>query len=195
MPFQLMNTENGYVSAKFQNKKDYEKVLSQGPWVIYGQYLTVQPWTIDFRPSQLYLSIVMAWIHLSSLLRYMYNPKIVKEIKDMVGKVVKLDYNIDNRTRGRFTRMAVYVNLDKTPISQVNGITQRIEYESLPIVYFSCGPYGHLKELCLRAFIVLKLQGSEVLSNNRSSTELGMAEREKVYESWMLAERKSWRKS
>ncbi|MBA0577893.1 hypothetical protein Golob_024909 [Gossypium lobatum] len=31
----------------------------------------------------------------------------------MVGKVVKLDFNIDNGARGHFSRMVVYVNLDK----------------------------------------------------------------------------------
>lgn len=42
----------------------------------------------------------------------------------MVRKVVKLDFNIDNGVRGRFARMAVYVNLKKALISQVlvNGI-------------------------------------------------------------------------
>ncbi|MBA0870833.1 hypothetical protein Goshw_017775 [Gossypium schwendimanii] len=48
LPFQLMDIENGYYLAKFQDKRDFEKVISQGPWVIYGQYLTVQPWTINF---------------------------------------------------------------------------------------------------------------------------------------------------
>ncbi|MBA0732721.1 hypothetical protein Gogos_016793 [Gossypium gossypioides] len=80
MPFQLMEIENGYFLAKFQNKEDFDKVLSQGLWVIYGQYLMVQPWTIDFRSSQPYLSIVMAWICLSGLLGYMYKRKIVEEI-------------------------------------------------------------------------------------------------------------------
>ncbi|MBA0843807.1 hypothetical protein Goarm_000966 [Gossypium armourianum] len=41
------------------NSKDYEKVLSQGPWIIYGQYLTVQPWTMEFNHVQPYPSIVM----------------------------------------------------------------------------------------------------------------------------------------
>ncbi|KAH1090968.1 hypothetical protein J1N35_018225 [Gossypium stocksii] len=42
-PFHLMDIENGYYLAKFQYVADYNKVFSQGPWLIYGQYLTVQP--------------------------------------------------------------------------------------------------------------------------------------------------------
>ncbi|MBA0729545.1 hypothetical protein Golax_025593 [Gossypium laxum] len=165
---QFSNRVHQLLIKDMDTMMDYEKVLSQGPWVIYRQYLTVQLWTIDFRPSQPYPSIV-----------------------------VKLDYNIDNRTRGHFARMAVYLNLDKPPISQVliNGITQLIDYELLPMVYFSYRRYGHLKELCPRAPIVSNRQGSEVFSNDKSSTEPGMAEKEEAYEVWMLAERKSWRKS
>ncbi|KAH1107096.1 hypothetical protein J1N35_010864 [Gossypium stocksii] len=41
MSFQLMDIENGYFLAKFQNSDGFEKVLSLSLWVIYGQYLTV----------------------------------------------------------------------------------------------------------------------------------------------------------
>ncbi|KAK5771901.1 hypothetical protein PVK06_048157 [Gossypium arboreum] len=44
-PFHLMDIENGYFLAKFYSTNDYAKVLSQGPWLIYCQYLTVQHWT------------------------------------------------------------------------------------------------------------------------------------------------------
>ncbi|KAK5846648.1 hypothetical protein PVK06_002945 [Gossypium arboreum] len=60
-----MVIENGYFLAKFQNKDDFEKVLSQGSWIIYRQYLTVQSWTTDFNLMQPYLSVVKEWIRLS----------------------------------------------------------------------------------------------------------------------------------
>lgn len=41
-PFHLMDIENGFL-ASFQNKLDCEKVLSEGAWIIFYQYLTVQP--------------------------------------------------------------------------------------------------------------------------------------------------------
>ncbi|PPD78872.1 hypothetical protein GOBAR_DD24210 [Gossypium barbadense] len=50
-PFQLMDIENGYFLAKFQSPDDYEKILSQGSRLIFGKYLTVQPWSIDFNPT------------------------------------------------------------------------------------------------------------------------------------------------
>lgn len=68
----------------------------------------------------------------------------------MVRKVVRLDFNIDNRARGNFTQMTVFVNLNKPLISQIliNDDLQRIEYESFPVVCFSWGQYSYGKELC-----------------------------------------------
>ncbi|MBA0739954.1 hypothetical protein Gogos_013179 [Gossypium gossypioides] len=133
-PFPLMDIENSYYLAKFENPGDFERVLSQGPWIVYGQYLTVQPWSIDFNPSQPFSNMVMAWIRQPGLPRHMYKRKILWEIEGMIGRVAKLDFNTNNGVRGRFTRMALYVNLGKALISQVliNGVLQRIEYEYLP---------------------------------------------------------------
>lgn len=124
----MMDIENEYFLVKFQNKLDYEMALSEGPWIIFGQYLTVQPWTVSFDPSQAYPSIVKAWIRFPGLPGYLYNHKIIFEIGGMVGKVVKLDMNIDSRARGRFARMAVYVDLDKPLVSQIliNGRKQNV---------------------------------------------------------------------
>ncbi|PPE00138.1 hypothetical protein GOBAR_DD02855 [Gossypium barbadense] len=104
--------ENGYFLAKFQSADDYDKVLTQGPWIVYGQYLTVQPWTKDFSPLQPYPSVVMAWIRLSRLI---------------LETIRKHDW-------GSFARMEVYINLDRLFVSQVlvNGEIQRVEYDSLP---------------------------------------------------------------
>ncbi|PPS13624.1 hypothetical protein GOBAR_AA06953 [Gossypium barbadense] len=130
MPFHLMDIENGYFLAKFQSPDDYAK---------------------DFIPSQAYPSMVLAWIRLSGLLRFLYKRRILEEIGRIIGKVVQLDFNTDSRTRGRFARMVVYINLDKPLIAQVlvNGLHQQVEYEALPTICFNCGKYGHTKELCV----------------------------------------------
>ncbi|MBA0686161.1 hypothetical protein Goari_013776, partial [Gossypium aridum] len=91
----------------------------------------------------------MAWIRFPALPSYLYNHKIITEIRELVGKVVKLDMNIDNRARGCFARMAVYVNLEKPLVSQVliNGRSQKVEYGSLSTICFHCGRYGHVENL------------------------------------------------
>ncbi|MBA0672482.1 hypothetical protein Goklo_025245 [Gossypium klotzschianum] len=146
-PLHMMDIENGYFLVKFQNKLDCERALPEGPWIIFSQYLTVQPWSLAFDPTQAYPRVVMAWIRFPGLPGYLYNHKIITEIGEMVGKVVKLDMNTDSRTRGRLTRLAVYVDLEKPLVSHIliNGRKQNVEYESLSTICFHCGRYGHVE--------------------------------------------------
>ncbi|PPD75432.1 hypothetical protein GOBAR_DD27638 [Gossypium barbadense] len=54
--------------------------------------------------------------------------------------------------------MAAFVDLDKSPVSQVfvNKELQRVEYEVLPTIYFSCEKYGHTKEMCPSPTVITK---------------------------------------
>nr|KJB23400.1 hypothetical protein B456_004G096300 [Gossypium raimondii] len=47
-----MDLENDYYLVRFSEEDDYNKVLTNGPWVIFGQYLTIRPWTPDFLTTQ-----------------------------------------------------------------------------------------------------------------------------------------------
>lgn len=87
---------------------------------------------MDFNLAKPYPSVVMTWIRFPGLLGHMYKKKILWEIRELVGKVAKLDLNTDNKVRGRYAQMAVYVNMEKPLISKVliNGKIQRIEYKS-----------------------------------------------------------------
>ncbi|KAA3475084.1 LINE-type retrotransposon LIb DNA, Insertion at the S11 site-like protein [Gossypium australe] len=77
--------------------------------------------------------MMLAWIRFPGLPGFLYKKKILEEIGGIIGKVVWLDFNTDSRTRGRFARMVVYVNLDKPLIAQVivNDLHQKVEYEGL----------------------------------------------------------------
>lgn len=104
------------------------------------------------------------------------------EIRETIGKIAKLDTNTDNKVRGRFARLAVYINLDKPLISQVliNGKMQKVEYEFLSTVCFHCGRYGHTKELCSNGLSVSTPEKSnltpEKLSRNLNQIDDGKDE-------------------
>ncbi|PPR95393.1 hypothetical protein GOBAR_AA25279 [Gossypium barbadense] len=65
----------------------------------------------------------MAWVRVPGLPGFMYKRKVLEVISSTTGKVAKFDFKTDNRTRGQFSRMAVFINLDKLLVSQilVNG--------------------------------------------------------------------------
>ncbi|KAH1107992.1 hypothetical protein J1N35_011760 [Gossypium stocksii] len=199
-PMHLMDIENGYFLVKFQNKVDYERVLSEGPWIIFGQYLTVQPWTLGFDPFQAFPSVVMAWIRFPSLPGYLYNHKIITEIGGMVGKVVKLDMNTDNRARGRFARMAVYIDLEKPLVLHllINGRKQTVEYESLPTICFHCVRYGHTEIFCAFRNSIPTRQETIDLPGSSSKVQTRVVDESvkssEMYGPWMIVERKSRRK-
>ncbi|KAK5773019.1 hypothetical protein PVK06_049322 [Gossypium arboreum] len=100
----------------------------------------------------------------------------------MIGKVVKFDFKTDNRTRGRFARMALFINLDKLIISQicVNGEIQQVVYEALPTVCFTCGKYGHVKDLCSLPKETLDKVNDKVVADGGSIS--GNSDPEKISE-------------
>ncbi|KAK5839365.1 hypothetical protein PVK06_008144 [Gossypium arboreum] len=175
-PFSLMDIENVYFLAKFQITIDYDIVLSQGPWIIYGQYLTVQTWTKDFSPMQPYPLVVMAWIRLSGLPGYMYKRAILEAAGGMINKVAKLDFQTDKKVKERFVRMAIYINLERPLVSRVlvKGEIQKVEFESLPTIFFSCSKNGHIKEMCPSVVVNLNRgKEDEQTATVSSNTRLG----------------------
>lgn len=51
MLIKMMDIGNGYFFVRFQSKENYERVFSQGPWIIFGQYLMVQLWSLESNPA------------------------------------------------------------------------------------------------------------------------------------------------
>ena len=41
--FSVIDLENDYFLIKFKEESDVANVLANGPWVVLGHYLTVQP--------------------------------------------------------------------------------------------------------------------------------------------------------
>lgn len=39
----IMDMKNNYFMVKFQEESNYIRALTKGPWIVFGQYLTVQP--------------------------------------------------------------------------------------------------------------------------------------------------------
>ncbi|KAH1090755.1 hypothetical protein J1N35_018012 [Gossypium stocksii] len=122
----------------------------------------------------------MAWIRLPGLSGFLYKRNILEAIGNTIGKVVKYDFKTNNRTRGRFSRLALFINLDKPLIFHIciNGEIQRVEYEAL------------LME------ISDKDNDKVVVDNgpNRNNVDFGK-ESEPTYGPWMLVECRSRRRS
>ncbi|KAK9038425.1 hypothetical protein V6N11_023295 [Hibiscus sabdariffa] len=172
-------------------RSDYLAALTDGPWTIFGHYITVELWSPNFDPSQAYPKWILAWIRLPGLPITWYKRSLLKVIGSCVGSVVKIDFQADNGRRGRFARMAVKINLNQPLVSKIviNGRTQLVVYESLPVVCFHYGTYGHTQDQCSRHTQVPNPPATTVSSPTPSPIQLPA----ESYGLWMLVERRKSR--
>ncbi|KAL4319850.1 hypothetical protein GQ457_18G018210 [Hibiscus cannabinus] len=174
----LIDLDNDYYLVRFALEEDCDKVLSEGPWVIYGSYLTVQPWSRTFSTAKDHPSKVMVWVRLPGLPYRYYTKSLFRYIALALGEVVRIDYNTTAGNRGRFARLAIVVDLEKPLRSGIiiDGQRQSIEYEGLPTICYSCGKYGHSKEIC----------GIEkTLNQDEAKTIESTPEKDELYGPWM----------
>lgn len=148
--FSVIDLENDYLFVRFQSERDAEFAFTQGPWTIMGHCLIVQLWTPRFDNSMEEIESVIAWIHLLGMALHYYHKKILRMLGQIIGSIIKVDYNNESATRGKFARLTVEVALTKPLISQffLDGKVQKVEYEGLPTICFGCGKYGHNHEAC-----------------------------------------------
>ncbi|MBA0760046.1 hypothetical protein Gotri_022836, partial [Gossypium trilobum] len=67
-----------------------------GLWVVFGHYLTVQPWSTSFLTNKAHPMRFMGWIQLLRLFGMLYKKSILKKISGTIGCVVKIDENTKN---------------------------------------------------------------------------------------------------
>ncbi|KAL4302847.1 hypothetical protein GQ457_10G018520 [Hibiscus cannabinus] len=148
---QLIDLENYYFLVRVEDLRDYRKILTEGPWTIYGSYLTVQPWSRAFSTSEKHPSRVVVWVHFPGLPYRYYSKALFRRIAEIVRDVVKVDYNTQAGERGKFARLAITVDLNKHLVSciGIDDFIQNLEYEGLHHICYSCGVYGHLHETCM----------------------------------------------
>ncbi|KAI9115998.1 hypothetical protein K1719_012928 [Acacia pycnantha] len=198
--FRLVDMVGGFYMATFDLEEDYTKVLTGGPWMLFGAYLVVQPWTLNFDPSLSVMSKVVVWVRIPGLSFRYYHKTALKAIGTLLGEVIRVDPMTENRGRGRYARIAVLMDLLKplVPWIKVDGKLHGIEYEGLPQICFTCGRYGHTTGTCkgeavqnqeaLREKVPSSKEDSGNLCTTNSSTRVvGGDQREAVptYGEWM----------
>ncbi|KAI9123882.1 hypothetical protein K1719_005182 [Acacia pycnantha] len=116
--FKLIDLHDDCFLVRFQDDLDYQHALLTGPWMIFGHYLTVQPWTPAFRPQD----------HVVNQVDYNTD-------SGDRGKFARIAVVID-LTKPLISKI------------QVDGELIYVEYEGLPSICFECGRYGHLQISC-----------------------------------------------
>ncbi|KAL4377977.1 hypothetical protein GQ457_02G032980 [Hibiscus cannabinus] len=178
----MIDLDNGYFLVRFALEEDVSKVLSGGPWLIYGNYLTVQPWSRSFSTEKDHPDKIVVWARLPGLPYQYYTKSMFRCIAGVLGKVVRIDYNTSEGKRGKFVRLALVVDLNKPLVSYViiDGIKQKVAYEGLPLICYKCGCYGHAEGAC-------PLNNRSRVDDSSQQDEQGKDGSAESYGPWMLA--------
>ncbi|MBA0861892.1 hypothetical protein Goshw_002221 [Gossypium schwendimanii] len=121
------------------------------------QYLTVQHWSLNFNPMKPYSGVVKAWIKFPGLSDFLYKRRILEETGRTIGKML------------------------------INGTIQRVEFESLSMVCFSCGRYGHVRKMSPKIATETSQLEVEVLTVAKENSVEDLV----AYGPWMVINRKS----
>ncbi|KAL4352195.1 hypothetical protein GQ457_06G022560 [Hibiscus cannabinus] len=178
----MIDLDNGYFLVRFALEEDVTKVLSGGPWLIYGNYLTVQPWSRSFSTEKDHPDKIVVWARLPGLPYHYYTKSMFRCIAGVLGEVVRIDYNTSEGRRGKFARLALVVDLNKPLVSSVviDGIKQKVAYEGLPLICYKCGCYGHAEGVC-------PLNKKACVEGSSQLDEQGKDGSADIYGPWMLA--------
>ncbi|KAK3195831.1 hypothetical protein Dsin_027141 [Dipteronia sinensis] len=153
--WQLTDLGEGYFVARFQMKEDLDYVLTSGPWIIANQYLVVQRWKPNFVPGEDTIQSMPIWVRLSKLPMEWMDAELLWSIGGMLGKMCKVDLVTEIQARGRFARISVEIDISIPLLGTLNieDRSIRVEYESLGLVCFKCGRYGHSKDSCKEGLV------------------------------------------
>ncbi|KAI9084939.1 hypothetical protein K1719_033112 [Acacia pycnantha] len=114
----VFDLENEFYLVNFQQHDDYMDALVGGPWVIADAYLNVSRWRPEFDPKKATIDSVVAWVRLPDLPAPLFDKKFLLSLGNSIGKAIRLDVHTAQRSRGKFARMCVELDLTKPLIPE-----------------------------------------------------------------------------
>ncbi|KAI9073371.1 hypothetical protein K1719_044650 [Acacia pycnantha] len=147
---EVFDCENHFYLVNFQSLEDYMEALVGGPWVIADAYLNVARWKPEFNPKNERIDSVVAWVRIPDLPAPFFDKKFLLNLGNSIGKAIRLDILTAQRSRGKFARLCVELDLTKplVPEFYVEGQVLSVEYESLGSLCSKCGRVGHSHQGC-----------------------------------------------
>ncbi|KAG7537202.1 Reverse transcriptase domain [Arabidopsis suecica] len=139
-----------YYLIRFEKEEEFLEALTGGPWKMFGSYLLVKRWSLDFNPMSDEIATTPVWVRLSNIPVNFYHQAILFGIAKGLGTPVKVDTTTRQFERARFARVCVEIDLSKTLKGSVlvNGNRYFVSYEGLTNICSGCGIYGHAVHNC-----------------------------------------------
>nr|POF19297.1 hypothetical protein CFP56_17673 [Quercus suber] len=109
----LVGLGKDFFLIRFGLKEDLDHVIAGGLWFIEEHFLSIRPWSPNFRPSTASVSSVAIWARLLELPIEYYHEDILKDIGASIGPVLRIDTHTASGSKGRYARVCVQVQDEK----------------------------------------------------------------------------------
>ncbi|KAL2906577.1 hypothetical protein RDABS01_005287 [Bienertia sinuspersici] len=94
--FTLTDIGCDYFIARFSTQEDYMFFLTQGPWLIDDNFLTIRKWVPNFIPDNEPIKVLTAWVTIPHLPVAYFDMEFLKKVGSKIGKVLRVDQNMAN---------------------------------------------------------------------------------------------------
>ncbi|GFY91271.1 hypothetical protein Acr_07g0014670 [Actinidia rufa] len=146
---------SGWIIFQFSSRDDQEKILENGPYMIYGSPLLLKQMDKYFRFGKEAISTFPVWVQLRGVPLTFWNPVIFGKICSKLGKPIHMDKLTTQKERTTYARCLVEIDMAKDLVHSVqlhmpegDEHEQKIFYENLPKYCSHCRMVGHTKETC-----------------------------------------------
>ncbi|KAF8369558.1 hypothetical protein HHK36_032421 [Tetracentron sinense] len=142
-----------HMLIRFESEAEYLSLWIKEFCYMEGQMVRFIKWTPFFLAGS-EPTVVPIWITLPGLPINFFNPKDLKAIGNIVGKVLKVDGPTKSLSRPSMARVCIEIDVSKTKIERfwlglhTSGRWQPIVYEKEPVICESCNKIGHYKDAC-----------------------------------------------
>jgi hypothetical protein len=65
--FEIMDNDNGLYMVKLDHAADKEKIITEGPWLIYDHCLAVSHWSPKFASPNAKIDCIIVYVHFHEL--------------------------------------------------------------------------------------------------------------------------------
>ncbi|KAF5186912.1 Rna exonuclease [Thalictrum thalictroides] len=141
---------------KFQNEEDKMTVIEKGPIFIAGRLFVIRLWSPEIEKGRNLISTVPIWVKLEGVPKRLWSEEGLGFIASLIGRPVCLDEATEKKTRLKFARVCIEVDLEcsfpkllKVKIRE-EEVEIKVEYTWIPSRCTKCASFGHLTNRCVR---------------------------------------------
>ncbi|CAL1410373.1 unnamed protein product [Linum trigynum] len=184
---QVTSMKNGYFLVRFTSGMDYDRAVTNGPWMIGPNYLSVHMWDKNFDPYNHEISSTLVWARLLDILIHYFHQEAMMKIGRRIGRPIRIDEATRTAARSDYARVCVQVDLTRPLLSKfsIRGKKYFIQYEGLENICLNCGTYAE-KWGCS----CVKSQAPMEAEHTVQEPTPAANQNEPLYGEWMIAKRK-----